>query len=271
MTRSATRQILSATARALVPEQLWVPLASIRARRHSHRLNESWGVRTLSERLLRQLGPTVRSGPFAGLILPEAAAAEHLGPYLIGTYEHELHGVWRRVAESRVSEIVDVGAKFGYYAVGLARLLKAPAVAFDPDPWARRLTRQTALLNGAQVTLRSRCTRSWLERLTPGALLLVDCDGCEVALLASPSPASLARCTVVVEVHEDVVPGSGCRLRETLDKTHDVVSIPSDAAPPATDVKLTDFSDQDRTLATRELRPTQSWLVGWPRDESHLI
>ena len=46
-------------------------------------------------------------------------------------------------------QIVDVGAKFGYYAVGLARRYPAAAVvAYDVDWWARRACRRMAAANG---------------------------------------------------------------------------------------------------------------------------
>lgn len=261
---TAVHRVLASLAHRLLPVRWLVPAVAVRARRHSHALNASWGVESLSRRLWGSLGGRVSAGPFAGLQVPEAAAAEHLGPYLLGVYEHELHAMWATLPPP--AQVVNVGSKFGYYAVGLSRRFGAPAIAFDADPWARAMTAATAAANGVndRVTIRGACRREDLSGLPPGTLLMIDCDGCEMRLLAPPLPAGLDRATIVVEVHEMAADGAGAVLHGWLASTHTIDVIPSDESPrPAP--ALEGFSDKERALAVHEIRPPQTWLVCRPR------
>lgn len=258
---------LKNAARRLLPEALLAPLVAIRARRLSHRLNKQWAVNVLSERLFKQFGTRVLSGPFAGLVLPQDVVCEHVGPYLFGVYEHELHDTLASLSKRRFSQVVNIGAKFGYYGAGLAKLLQAPVTAFDVDPWARRMTRMTADASGvgALVSVESACSRDYLSRLPPDSLVVIDCDGCEVPLLAPPLPDGLRRATIIVEVHEMHESGSGLALKRWLQDTHAVLEIPSSDGAAPCPIELTGFSDKDRELATTEIRPHQSWLVCEPK------
>jgi hypothetical protein len=265
----AMLRALKNAARRVLPDSVLAPIVAIRARRLSHRLNREWDVNSLSERLFRQFGTRVLSGPFAGLVLPAEVVCEHVGPYLFGVYEHELHDTLASLTTRRFSQIVNVGAKFGYYSAGLAKLLGAPVTAFDVDPWARRMTRATADASGVGrlVAVESACTRDYLSRLPPESLVVIDCDGCEMQLLAPPLPDGLRGATIIVEVHEMFESGAGHTLRGWLEHTHTVREIPTSDSPAAPPVDLTGFSEKDRELATKELRPHQSWLVCEPRSE----
>jgi hypothetical protein len=256
--------VLTSLARRVLPDRWLIPAGAVRARRHSHALNASWGIPALSRRLWAASAGRVAAGPFAGLQLPEAATAEHLGPYLLGVYEHELHAFWDGLRPP--SRVVNVGSKFGYYAVGLSRRFGVPAVAFDADGWAREMTAATARANGVadRVTIRGACRRADLAGHPPGTLLMIDCDGCEMALLAPPLPRGLDAATIVVEVHEMAADGAGATLHAWLSSTHEIDVLPSDeAARPAP--PLEGFSDQERGLAVHEIRPPQTWLVCRPK------
>ncbi len=258
--------MLKLIAARVMPEPALTVIRAIRARRHSQRLNAGWGIRTLSERMLDTLGSRVLTGPFAGLTIPSSAAAEHLSPYLLGVYEHELHDVWRKAAEAPPPLVVNVGAKFGYYAVGLTRLLGCPVVAFDADPWAREVTRETARVNRVKnVTVHGRCTRKALAALPPGTLVMIDCDGCEIDLLRPPLSDGLRQATIVVEVHDAVVCGSGHVLHDALAASHDIEEIPTADAPVTPAVDLSFLTPQEREQAVSEMRPPQSWLVCRPK------
>lgn len=253
---------LKRLARAVTPPRLLTFIVAARARRHSHRLNAGWGVSDLSGKLLDLFDGTVQAGPFAGLRLPREARAEHLGPYLLGTYEHELHGFWRRMACGETPLIVNVGAKFGYYAAGLSRLLNAPVRAFDADPWARRQLARTAALNGVGIEIRGACTRRDLQALPAGSLVVMDCDGCEEALLRPPVPGGLRRSHLVIELH-----GPALERDDTvalLAATHDVEVVPSREGRPApADLPL--LTEHERELAVVEIRTPQRWLLCTPR------
>ena len=116
-----------------------VALESARSRARSHRVIAGWGCGAVNEKLISRFGDRVVAGPFGGMVLTPMTKLEQLGPYLLGLYEGELNPVWERVFQSKYTQIIDVGAKFGYYAVGLARRYpESRVVAFDTDPWARR-------------------------------------------------------------------------------------------------------------------------------------
>ena len=248
--------------RALIPAPVMIPLAAVRARRHSQRLNRQWGLDRLSRRLYDELGPRVQAGPFAGLTLPREALAEHLGPYLLGTYERELHDYWGTLAPGSVPLIVNVGSKLGYYAAGLSLKLGAPAIAYDADPWARRATTSTAALNAARVDVRGTCRRGDLLDLPPGALVVIDCDGGEEALLRDPVPEGLAHSSVVLELHGPMLEND--EMAERLRRTHHVHAVPSADAPPAP-AHLEFLSEHERRLAVEEIRTPQRWLLCRPR------
>ena len=101
-------------------------LLSARARAHSHRVIAGWGSATVTRKLVERFGSRVLDGPFAGMILTPMTHAEQLGPYILGLYESELDAAWDAVLKGTYTQVVDVGARFGYYAVGLARQYPAP-------------------------------------------------------------------------------------------------------------------------------------------------
>jgi hypothetical protein len=119
------KDVMKRAVYALAP-QTTVTLMSMRARAHSHRLVREWGLYDLNQRLIREVGSSVVGGPFAGMALTPMTQAEHIGPFLLGTYESELHPWLERLIEIEFAQLVDVGAKFGYYAIGLARHLAPP-------------------------------------------------------------------------------------------------------------------------------------------------
>ena len=252
---------LKRLARALLPEPLLTMISAVRARRHSHHLNRQWGVARLSARLLSELGPAVQAGPFRGLVLPSEAAAEHIGPYLLGTYESELHAYWASLEPGSIPLIVNVGGKVGYYAAGLSRLLGARGIAYDADPWARSVLQQTVALNAVDVEIRGRCSRAHLEDLPAGTLVMIDCDGCEEVLLQDPLPAGLVRSRLVIELHGASLEGDDTADR--LRRTHDVVGVPSHQTP-AAPVMLAFLDEHERKLAVEEIREPQRWLLCTP-------
>src|SRR4051812_1114737 len=125
-------------------------ILSARGRDFAHRQLKRWGTHAINQKLLTSLGDRVIAGPFAGLRLSPMTHDDHIGPYLLGTYEQELHPWWEQLLAIRYDQIIDVGCKFGYYAVGLAlKYPQAQVVAFDTDHWARKATEEMTLLNRA--------------------------------------------------------------------------------------------------------------------------
>jgi hypothetical protein len=182
----------------------------------------------LTERFVRELGPTVRTGPLAGLKIPEEAAWL---PMLIGSYESELHPILERVMATRYRRIVDVGCALGYYAVGLARKMPGTTVfAFDIDSQARARCARTVAMNGVtgRVHIAGACDHARLEALSePGTLVICDIEGDETKLLDPARAPGLARCDVLVECHDFNPPPASVELARRFGATHHVQLIPN--------------------------------------------
>ncbi len=241
---------------------------SERARAHSQQVVKEWGCLEINRKLIERFGSSVQEGPFQGMRLGPMSHAEHLGPYLLGVYESELDGVWEVVLGRDYAQILDVGAKFGYYAVGLARRYpRAEVVAFDTDRWARRATLEAAALNGTtHVRVEGFCDPEWLSaHLRAGALIVSDCEGYEGELLGSRPIPEIVTATLVVEVHEGFTPGVCERLRRVLGATHDVTEITSGTRRRESGLDLSFLSDRERSMASHEVRPPQTWFLAVPR------
>lgn len=194
--------------------------------------------------------------------------AEQIGPFLLGVYESELDDAWATVRRGDYRQIVDVGAKFGFYAVGLARMYpKARVFAFDTDWWARKAVRQMAAANGTpNVEVKGFCTPRWLmENVREDAFILSDCEGFEDVLFNSEVIATLGSATLIIETHDCFVPGVLDRLRLAFKKTHVVRTAGPVSCRRSPGVDLGFLSDRERRLASEEVRPDQVWLLCLPK------
>jgi precorrin-6B methylase 2 len=252
-----------------VAPQTTTALLSARARAHSQRLVESWGLGRLNRRLIGEIGSTVASGPFRGLRLTSMTWREHVGPFLLGTYEMELHLWWDSLLTRPWVQVIDIGAKFGYYAVGLAvKFPNAEVVAFDTDRWARRVMKEMAAANRVEnLSIKGYCTPQWLDRhIRPGALILSDCEGYEDALFQQVTLEALAKATVIIEAHEALVPGVVSRIESRLGSTHTVTRVASrDATDLPRDVRITSLDEKEIRAVSSEVRPPQLWLLLTPK------
>jgi hypothetical protein len=240
---------------------------SARARAYSQQLVRGWGLSVLNERLMAEVGASVVAGPFRGLVLTPMTREEHVGPYLLGTYELELHPWLDRLSRQSFTQILDVGAKFGYYAVGLARCLPdTQIVAFDTDWWARDAVREMAATNGTpNVSVESFCDPAWLKtHLRDGAFVISDCEGYEGELFTADIP-QLATATLLIETHDDFVPGVHAALVARFQATHRIEDVRSRLETPRPDVTVRSLSDQELARVSQEVRPDQSWLLLVPR------
>lgn len=249
-----------------VAPKFTIAVQAARARRRSHRLLKEWGLWSLNQRLVAELGNRVLGGPFAGLTLSPLTQAEHIGPYLLGTYEAELHDTWNRLLQRECGEIVDVGANFGYYAVGFARRFpNAKVVAFDVDRWARKTVAEMAAANGTtNLSIESWCDASWLARhLKPHSLIVSDCEGYEGALFCEQWVPAFASCTFVIELHEAFVPGVTERCRAMFADTHAAQIVDTRSEMPLV-ARPASFTDDEMRRVSTEPRGPQQWLVLTP-------
>jgi hypothetical protein len=267
MLKDITKQALYAVA-----PQTMAAVMSMRARAHSHRLVRQWGLHDLNQRLLRQLGSSVVAGPFAGMTLTPMTHDEHLGPFLLGTYESELHPWFEQLPRIKFAQIVDVGAKFGYYAVGLARRFPGtPVVTFDTDPWARAALREMADANEVRhITVRGFCSPDWFKTsLRDHSLVISDCEGYERELFPAIQSHTLETTTMLIELHEALAPGATDAVISKVRHTHEVQWVQSRAAPAPPDIpEVTSFSREEMDRLAREIRPPQEWVLLTPKAAS---
>ena len=267
--QTSPKQLAKDLLMAVAPKRT-TALLSARARAHSHRVVASWGCGEITRKLVAQFGSVVPEGPFRGLILTPMTHAEQLGPFLLGLYESELDPAWDVVLGRSYTQVVDVGAKFGYYAVGLARRYPgAEVVAFDTDPWARAATREMAQANGtANVEVRGFCDPRWMHTaLRPGAFVFSDCEGYEGPLFTSEPIPHLATATLIIETHDEFNPGVTDRIRARLAATHDIRTFGADSPRRESTRDLSFLSDDERRLATHEVRGPQTWLLCTPKEK----
>jgi hypothetical protein len=243
---------------------------SVRSRAFSQAFLKEVGCLELNAKMVQRFGNTVLHGPFSGVILPAETHCEHITPFLLGTYESELFETWLLIFQRSFSQILDVGAKFGFYAVGLAqRFANVPIVAFDTDPWARRATLAMSVANGVSIQVLSFCDPKWLCRhLQNNAFILSDCEGYEATLLGSDVPYADSA-TMLVELHEAVSPGVTDLLRSKYSRTHEISIIPTTAIPSNAPPELEILSQEERNMALSEYRTAeQCWMFLQPRSRT---
>jgi hypothetical protein len=218
----------------------------------------------------RRTRRAVAAGPFAGMRLP---SSDQFFPHLFGTYEQELHPVVESLRRSAPDTLVNVGAAQGYYAVGLAmRLPNTRVVAFEADPDNRRALEAAARLNGVRerIDVRGWCGVAELRgALADGAsrrLVIIDIEGGERELLDPSLIPGLARAELLVETHDELVPGCADAVRERFGRTHRISTInarPREAAeiPDVFTPVLRRLSPDERTrLVTERVSHAQVWL-----------
>jgi len=198
--------------------------------------------------------------------LPERAGV----PVLAGAYEAELHDVMSRWIASAPPVVVDVGSSEGYYAVGLARALPSTTVyAFDIDPEARRLCGAMAELNGVaeRVVIETECTTERLEAFPDtGVHLLVDCEGCELAILDPSAAPKLAGWSILVELHDFVDPSITDTITRRFASTHDVQLIEEQPREQHDVPELAALAPSERAQQLDEHRPARMrWASLEPR------
>jgi hypothetical protein len=169
-------------------------------------------------------GLTVTGGPFAGLTYPDTEPLS-LVPKLLGVYESELHAAVEEAIRARPEVIVNVGAADGYYAVGLKRRCPdARVIAYEADAGQADICRRVAAANDVDVEVRGAAAR---DDLGGASLIVMDCEGCERALLKPPINAAM-----IVELHDFLDPGVGDAIAARFAPTHDVAIVPTAAQPP---------------------------------------
>jgi hypothetical protein len=109
---------------------------------------------------------------------------------------------------------------------------------------------------------------------TGGAVVICDAEGIEVELLDPRLVPAIASSTVLVEVHDQIVPGAGDFLKQVLDSTHRIEHIAS-VPRGAKDLLVIGAPQRVQTLPKStikyfvEERPDpQYWLLAIPKGRS---
>jgi hypothetical protein len=219
----------------------------------------------------------VERGPFAGLRLPERAFCGPVLPKRAGTYEKELAPWIERLLAARPALIVDVGAAEGYYAAGFARALpESRVVAFECEAEAQALLRECLVRNGApgNVTVAGLCDAPALEAALSGethACVLIDAEGAEREILDPAAVPTLARTTILVELHDFIVPGIRALLEGRFAATHRIEVMPAqprtvdDFPVPLTPFQKTCYGKHIANALTDRGVPDMEWLLMTPR------
>ena len=224
--------------------------------------------------LMEEQGLRVASGPLAGmLLLADVCWGDgDMAPKLLGVYETELHPAVARAIGRDPKTVINIGCAEGYYAVGMARLLpRARVFAFESDERGQDICRRAAAANqvGERVTVAGACDVALLRRTVPQnerPLLIVDCEGAELALLDPAQVDGLLRCDIIVECHDFIDPRITSALRERFEQSHDVENVIEGARDPNAFTSLRHWTSIDRWLAVNENRPVMmNWLVCWSR------
>lgn len=216
----------------------------------------------------------VLGGLFAGLRYPSPQSYDSLlFPKLTGSYECEIVPWLERLRSRPYSTIHNIGCAEGYYAVGLARMFPRSTIhAYDSDPAAQEACRRTALENGVadRVAVAGPVAAEDLCRLDPRerALVVCDCEGCEVALFGTGVARHLAGYDLIVELHDFIDPSVSATLRERFRATHDVATVRTVPRNPARFPVLRSLPPLAREVALDEVRPgPMEWLLAESRGQ----
>lgn len=166
----------------------------------------------------------VIGGPFRGMRYPRSGIGSFFE--ILGTYEQCLIPLIEEIIERQPKTIIDVGAGYGYYALGFARRCPtSKVIAYEMDATRAGLIRKYSRLNrlDSQVEVRGECTLDSLAADLsdhPGPLVFMDVEGAEDFLLRPDQVPPMRHTEIVVELHEMYAPGVTARLRERFADTH---------------------------------------------------
>ncbi len=221
--------------------------------------------------LTRCFGYRVQSGPFAGMQLPMRSSWNgdgDLAPKLLGCYEEELHRPLEELVARKPVRILNIGCAEGYYAVGLARIVPdAKVFAYDIRIDAQTICRLAAETNGvgSRVTVGGPCTLDTLRTAIARegrTLIVMDCEGAELALLDQTAVPELATCDILVECHDYVDRAITATLRRRFMTSHVVENIVEGARDPNKYALVRQWESLDRWLIVNEGRPEMmNWLL----------
>ena len=244
-------------------------VAELEARLDHERL---YPLEWVNRRVRDRFGEAIVAGPFAGMRYPDYAfeRVDLYAPKLLGSFEREIAPALERAIAHGPAAVHVIGAAEGYYAIGLARRLPAAAVtAYEAEESKHELLLALAELNGVRqrIELHGACDADALAATLPeGALVVCDCDGCELEVLDPSRVPALRGAAMIVEAHDLLVEGTTAGLRERFAPTHEIAEIATETRYVDDFPQLGDLPLVTRQLAISEFRGApMSWLALEPR------
>jgi hypothetical protein len=147
---------------------------------------------------------------------------------LFGTYELELHEVFKKLKNNNYSTVIDIGAAEGYYAVGVTHWnLKCKVIAFEAIPELHKRINYLAQINNAasRIEINGFCDSEQLNGLGAmlnGAFLIVDIEGYEKKLLDPQIIPLLRKSTILVETHDHEVLDCHNTIVQRFQSSHEI-------------------------------------------------
>ncbi|MBF0372973.1 MAG: methyltransferase [Alphaproteobacteria bacterium] len=207
-------------------------------------------------------GRVTLRGPFRGL---DVGTMENFASFLLGAYELELHEWFEALIAANPRRVVNVGCGEGVYAAGFAsRLPEAEIIGFDQVPAkldsAARLLRANGL--SGRVDLRHGANPAqFAAALSPGCVVLMDCEGAEYLLLDPSQVPALGACAILVEVHDFIVPGVSDLLLKRFCRSHAIQRRSNVPRDPRRYPELAGMQPALGHLALNEFRPAMEWFL----------
>lgn len=222
--------------------------------------------------VFNQCNGMVKYGPFTGMkILPKYCWGDgDTGGKLLGIYETELYEEIEEVIKSKPDLIINYGCAEGFYGLGMAmRLPESKVMLFDINQNAISISRENAQANGlTNVEFSFQCSHDYLEEVLSKAdkpFILMDCEGAEDVVLDPIKIPSLAKTTIIVELHDCILDGITERMINKFNDTHNLDGI-SQGTRDLHIEPLTSISDLDKLIIYNENRPcTMTWAVMTPK------
>ena len=182
--------------------------------------------------IYRKTDATVISGPFKGMKYLENSTGSVYFPKILGIYEKELYTNIERFLNIEFDEIMDIGAAEGYFAVGFAmRYPKSEIIAFEPGFYGCYLLDKLAAMNGVSDRVKIKAQLCMPEDLKQmlnqdkKTFLFMDVEGAELDLLDIVKIPALKSCSVMVEIHDMIIPKLGETIKERFQNTHNIIEI----------------------------------------------
>lgn len=190
-----------------------------------------WLSSFLGKFIKKQTENKVINGPFEGMKYIQYAVGSAFSPKLLGIYERELYPIIEEVIKAKFNHIIDIGAAEGYYAIGLARRIpNCKIYAFEMESDGRTALAEMADLNNiaGRILIENKCEIYNLRATLPNegkTLIICDVEGYETELLQIEKVPQLAKCYILVELHELMQPGTTKLLESRFKETHEIEKI----------------------------------------------